>query len=94
MEGEDADEATIQAVTQTYRELVACLNAGQFLRVYALYTDDYLRRTLADTRVVAAVGVRVCGIAPGTMALTRMPCGPRARASSFTSMVCPALDAL
>src|SRR6185503_14887314 len=27
------------------------------------------------------------GIAPGAMALTRMPCGPSARASSFTSMV-------
>jgi len=51
MEGEDADEATVQAVTQTYRELVACLNAGQFLRVYALYTDDYLRRTLADSGI-------------------------------------------
>jgi plastocyanin len=49
MEGEEADEATIQAVTQTYRELVACLNAGEFLRIYALYTDDYLRRTLADS---------------------------------------------
>jgi uncharacterized cupredoxin-like copper-binding protein len=46
MEGEDADEATVQAVTQTYRELVACLNGGEFSRVYALYTDDYLRRTL------------------------------------------------
>ena len=50
MEGEDADEATVQAVTQTYRELVACLNAGEFLRIYALYTDDYLRRTLNDER--------------------------------------------
>ena len=49
MEGEEADEATVQAVTQTYRELVACLNAGEFLRVYTLYTDDYLRRTLADS---------------------------------------------
>ena len=49
MEGEDADEATVEAVTQTYRELVACLNACEFLRVYALYTDDYLRRTLADS---------------------------------------------
>jgi plastocyanin len=49
MEGEEADEATVQAVTQTYRELVACLNAGEFLRIYALYTDDYLRRTLADS---------------------------------------------
>ncbi len=51
MEGEEADEATVQAVTQTYRELVACLNAGEFLRVYALYTDDYLRRTLADSGI-------------------------------------------
>src|SRR5829696_1204798 len=49
MQGEDADEATVQAVTQTYRELVACLNAGEFLRIYALYTNDYLRRTLADS---------------------------------------------
>ena len=48
MEGEDADEATVQAVTQTYRELVACLNAGGSC-IYALYTDDYLRRTLADS---------------------------------------------
>ena len=51
MEGQDADEATVQAVTQTYRELVACLNGGQFLRVYALYTDDYLRRTLNDSGI-------------------------------------------
>jgi len=51
MQGEDADEATVQAVTQTYRELVACLNGGQFLRVYALYTDDYLRSTLNDSGI-------------------------------------------
>ena len=51
MQGEDADEAAVQAVTQTYRELVACLNAGEFLRVYALYTDDYLRRTLNDSGI-------------------------------------------
>ena len=51
MQGEEADEATVQAVTQTYRQLVACLNAGEFLRVYALYTDDYLRRTLADSGI-------------------------------------------
>jgi len=48
-EGESADEATVQAVTATYRELVACLNAGQSLRVYALYTDDYVRRNLAES---------------------------------------------
>jgi uncharacterized cupredoxin-like copper-binding protein len=41
----------VQAVTQTYREVVGCLNAGQFLRVYALYTDEYLRRTLANSGI-------------------------------------------
>ena len=49
MEGENSDEATIEAVTETYRELVACLNGGEFLRVYALYTDDYMRRTLGES---------------------------------------------
>ena len=49
MEGEDADEATVEAVTATYRELVACLNAGEYLRVYALYTDDYVSRYFAES---------------------------------------------
>ena len=34
------------------------------------------------------------GMAPGAMALTRMPAGASARASSFISMVMPALEAL
>ncbi len=46
--GEAADQATVEAVTATYRELVGCLNAGDYLRIYALYTDDYVRRTLAE----------------------------------------------
>jgi hypothetical protein len=46
--GEEADEATVEAVTATYRELVACLNAGDFLRIYALYTDDYVFRHFAE----------------------------------------------
>jgi plastocyanin len=44
--GEPADQATVDAVTATYGTLVACLNSGDYLRVYALYTDDYLQRTL------------------------------------------------
>jgi uncharacterized cupredoxin-like copper-binding protein len=43
-----ADNDTVEAVTATYRELVACLNAGDYVRVYALYTDDYLRRHFAE----------------------------------------------
>ena len=48
-QGEEADAATVEAVTATYRELVGCLNAGEYLRVYALYTDDYVRRYFAET---------------------------------------------
>ena len=44
VEGQPADQATVDAVTATYRELVACLNAGDYLRAYALYTDGYLQR--------------------------------------------------
>ena len=47
-QGEPADEATIGTITATYRELIACLNGGDFLRAYALYTDDYLRRNLTQ----------------------------------------------
>ena len=46
--GEPADEAVVEGVTATYRELVACLNAGDYLRIYALYTDEYVQRTLAE----------------------------------------------
>jgi ketosteroid isomerase-like protein len=44
--GEPADEATTEAVTATVRELTACINAGDFLRVLALYDDDFVRTAL------------------------------------------------
>ena len=43
-----ADNDTVEAVTATYRESSSCLNAGDYVRVYALYTDDYLRRHFAE----------------------------------------------
>ena len=45
-------------------------------------------------RALGPHGIRVNAIAPGARALTRMPCGPSARASSFTSIVWPAFAAL
>ena len=45
-EGAPADDATIAGIEATVRELVACFNAGELLRAYGLYTDDYLRRLL------------------------------------------------
>lgn len=45
-QGEPAGDAEVEAVTMTVREVVACLNSGDYRRVYALYSEEYLRRTL------------------------------------------------
>lgn len=47
-EGEPADEETVAGITQTYEALVACTNTGDYLRIFALYTDDYLIRNLDE----------------------------------------------
>ena len=52
-EGQPADEATVAAITATYQELVACLNAGDYLRAYALYSDAYLRRNFGPEAIAA-----------------------------------------
>ncbi len=45
-EGETASEEVVAEVTTLYQRLASCLNSGDYLRVYALYTDDYLIRNL------------------------------------------------
>jgi len=45
-QGQPADQATVDAVTETERQVVACLNAGDYLRVYALYSDNYVRQNV------------------------------------------------
>ena len=50
-QGEPADAATTEAVVATVHEVFACANAGDFLRIFALYTDDYLRVFLAGTPI-------------------------------------------
>lgn len=47
-EGTAADPATVAAVTATVRQLVACVNAGDFLRFLALFSNDALRRYADD----------------------------------------------
>jgi len=44
------------AVTEVVRELTACYNAGEPLRAYGLYTDDYLRHLLSVQGVPNAAG--------------------------------------
>jgi ketosteroid isomerase-like protein len=43
-EGTPADAETVAAVTAVVQELVGCYNAGDLLRSYGLYTDEYLHR--------------------------------------------------
>jgi len=45
--GTPASEVDIEAITGVVRELIACFNAGEPLRAYGLYTDDYLRHLLS-----------------------------------------------
>jgi ketosteroid isomerase-like protein len=46
-DGEPADGETVTAVEQTIQEITACLNDGDFKRVLALYSDDFLREAFA-----------------------------------------------
>jgi hypothetical protein len=45
--GEPADEETVAGILATVRELVACRNLGDQLRVDALYSEDYFSRQAA-----------------------------------------------
>lgn len=44
--GKPADEATTAAVNGVWREIVACLSAADQTRLFALYSDDSVRRQL------------------------------------------------
>jgi ketosteroid isomerase-like protein len=46
--GTPADEATTEEVRSAIRELVACINAGDFWRVIALYSDRYVQFFLSQ----------------------------------------------
>jgi hypothetical protein len=42
IQGEPADEATVAAIEETVNEVLACFNAGDFLRAFALFSDDLI----------------------------------------------------
>jgi hypothetical protein len=48
--GSPADEATVAQVRATIEELLACFATGEPLRVWSLYTDDYMGRLLYRQR--------------------------------------------
>jgi hypothetical protein len=47
-EGEAADESVVAEVTAHYEQLIACLNAGDYLRAYTFYSDEYLVENLSE----------------------------------------------
>jgi hypothetical protein len=58
-EGEPADDATITELTTLYQQLVDCLNQGDYLRAYALYSDDYLLRNLSQDQIAGMAATPV-----------------------------------
>jgi hypothetical protein len=46
--GTPADANSVAGVTETARQLVACVNGGDFLRFLALFSNDALRRYAVD----------------------------------------------
>ncbi len=50
--GEPVSTDDLVAIRQTVEQFIACSNAGEPLRVYALYTDTYLQRLLSRERPV------------------------------------------
>lgn len=46
--GTPADAQTVAGITATIRQLVACVNAGDFMRFLALFSDDAVRRYSAS----------------------------------------------
>jgi hypothetical protein len=52
--GAPADEQTVAAINATWRQFIACINRGDQARMFALYSDDMVRRQF---RVDIAFGV-------------------------------------
>jgi hypothetical protein len=47
-DGEAADAETVERITATMQEVVACFNAADLLRAFALFSDDYFRRLIPE----------------------------------------------
>jgi hypothetical protein len=52
-EGAPADAATIEAVTETYQQMIACFNAGNDLAAFAFWSDEALRQIQVDPPAAA-----------------------------------------
>lgn len=65
--GAPADHATAVAVTATVRTELACVHAGDFLRNAAFYTDDAVRKVLAEEQIPVEDVLAFFGAAPAAL---------------------------
>ncbi|MEA2529669.1 MAG: hypothetical protein QOG89_1313, partial [Thermomicrobiales bacterium] len=64
MPNRPADETATQGVAATARQLVACINTGDLLRVSALSTDDFLRSVTSEPLTMGAWVRWLCSTIP------------------------------
>lgn len=62
--GEPADPATVAAVTATVRRFVACANARDVGRMYALVSDAFLRQSFGNQPTTEAVAAYLAATPP------------------------------
>jgi hypothetical protein len=73
--GEPYDGPAVADIQAVYHALVACLNNQDFLRAYALFTDDGVARKLAPNGIVDVWAVAQLSVSPVPGAQQRTP-GP------------------
>jgi hypothetical protein len=97
--GQPADAATVAEITRTTRETFACFSAGDYLRVFALVTDDAVRQLQAQGILSAEVVPFFAAtpvVAPpeyraGYLAITDVSLLPDGRVGAFIVEVDPTL---
>lgn len=63
-EGDPTDDLTTHDVTNVVIEMAACLNAGDVLRLYALFSDDGLKPALVPNDLFAAEAATPKALSP------------------------------
>ena len=97
--GQPADAATVAEITRTTRETFACFSAGDYLRVFALVTDDAVRQLQAQgilsPEVVPFFAATPVAVPPdlraGYLAITDVSLLPDGRVGAFIVEVDPTL---
>lgn len=58
------DAETVEAVREVMREYLTCVNTGDLLRTYALFTDDFTRERVTQIAAVAPIDESLANAQP------------------------------